>query len=127
MVSFSFKPDFVPLIESGVKIQTIRSTQRCERGDNMHLYTGLRTKAARLIAVRPCVSVRPVIIRPEGLEVLHQMAFVKLGEPWRERFARADGFSCFDAMYDFFHETYGTEEITGFCHRWEKYPKELEQ
>lgn len=120
MVSFDFKAEFVPLIESGHKIQTIRGMQRATPGQAMHLYTGLRTKHCRLIKVETCLSSRPVIITPEGPEVMNGARFLRLNAMAAQRFARADGFPHYDAMYDWFNEMYGAEVFTGFVHRWGK-------
>lgn len=51
MVAYSFNKGFVPSIESGRKRQTIRAPRRrhVRIGEQLQLYTGMRTKACRLI------------------------------------------------------------------------------
>ncbi len=57
---FNFKAQFVPLVESGVKRQTIRQTRKDKRrpvpGDIAALYTGLRTRNTRLLLRAPVVQ-----------------------------------------------------------------------
>lgn len=51
MVAYSFNRRFVQAIESGIKSQTIRAPRRrhARPGERLQLYTGMRTKACRLI------------------------------------------------------------------------------
>ena len=49
MVAFNFKKAQVEEVESGKKCATIRPTKRAKPGDTLQLYTGLRTKKARLL------------------------------------------------------------------------------
>lgn len=51
MVAYSFNRRFVPAIEAGSKRQTIRAHRRrhARIGEQLQLYTGMRTKACRLI------------------------------------------------------------------------------
>jgi hypothetical protein len=51
MVAYSFNRRFVPAIESGMKSQTIRAHRRrhARPGEQLQLYTGMRTKSCRLI------------------------------------------------------------------------------
>ncbi len=51
MVAYSFNRRFVPAIESGIKSQTIRAHRRrhARPGERLQLYTGMRTRACRLI------------------------------------------------------------------------------
>ena len=118
MVSFSFQTEFVPLIESGQKIQTIRSTRRCEKGQPMHLYTGLRTKQCKLIAVKKCAYTWQVIIEPRGVTLGDEPNLVILDRAHSDLFAVADGFLNYPAMYNWFLERYKQEVFHGFLHRW---------
>lgn len=103
MPAFGFKPQFVELIERGVKTQTIRAS-RPRNGAYAYLYAGWRTKACRLICVKTIVSVKHVQIGRNGC-----------GEPYvtidskdtvvhddLEKFARADGFSSVPEFMSFF-------------------------
>jgi hypothetical protein len=51
MVAYSFKPQFVPAIANGTKLQTIRAHRRRHAmpGECLQLYTSMRTRACRLI------------------------------------------------------------------------------
>ena len=118
MVAFNFKQQFVPPIERGQKIQTIRSKQRCHVGDTMQLYTGMRTKQCRLIKIVTCLSSVPVILKPTSIEVFSNMDFRTLDQDATLRFARADGFPHYPAMIDWFRDTYGKDSFMGFVHRW---------
>lgn len=118
MVSFSFQPEFVSMIESGRKIQTIRKTRRCDVGDKMHLYTGLRTKQCKLIAVKKAVAVENVIIEPRGIIVGTPPCMMLLEPAYSDLFACADGFVNFQAMRRWFVDRYQSEVFHGFVHRW---------
>lgn len=118
MVSFSFQPEFVPLIENGQKIQTIRKTRRCDDGDKMHLYTGLRTKQCKLIAIKKAVAVENVIIEPRGIIVGTPPCMMLLDPINSDMFAMRDGFLNFMRLYDWFLNQYQQEVFHGFVHRW---------
>ena len=55
---YGFKPQFEPLILNGTKFHTIRARRKYEDvpGNTMHLYVGLRTSFARLVARVPSPS-----------------------------------------------------------------------
>lgn len=58
MPPISFKKQFVPLIESGAKRQTIRSRKHpIKVGDRLYLYTGMRTQDCTKIAESICIEV----------------------------------------------------------------------
>ena len=61
---YNFKKQFVPFIRDGSKRHTIRAKRkyRDKPGDTVHLYTGLRTKAARLLGRSICVKVEDIVI-----------------------------------------------------------------
>ena len=82
MVAYNFKPCFVQPILDGVKLHTIRSIRlrgHARRGDELQLYTGLRSQGARLIARKVCAGAYPVIIdRRHGRIVVQGEDF-----PWK--------------------------------------------
>ncbi|MEM6839576.1 MAG: ASCH domain-containing protein [Cyanobacteria bacterium P01_C01_bin.120] len=100
MVAYNFKPQFAPLVESGVKRQTIRARgkrRHARPGEALQLYTGQRTKACRkLIAPDPkCTLVEPLIIildKETGLDIWFedQRRYASFDE--LEAIAIADGF-----------------------------------
>jgi hypothetical protein len=117
---FNFKKEFISRVESGEKRQTIRRIRKDKRrpiaGDMVKLYTGLRTRAARLLQaanVVECMSVRMHI--DEGVIVIDGR---KLEKDEAFAFAKADGFVCIDEMMCWFRDQYGTDDFEGFCVRW---------
>ena len=60
MVAINFMKQFVPKIEDGTKIHTLRDKARCKVGDKLQLYYGQRTKQCRLIKEVVCTAVVPV-------------------------------------------------------------------
>ncbi len=122
MVSFSFQPEFVTPIIDGQKIQTVRKTLRCKYGDRMHLYTGLRTKQCKLIAVKKCAMVGRVIIEPRGVSIGNAVRddyeMLPFDSAHSDLFAMADGFLNYRAMYAWFLDSYKQEVFHGFVHRW---------
>jgi hypothetical protein len=97
---YNFKTRFAPRILDGSKTHTIRPLRAIpdKPGKTLHLYTGLRTKSARLLMRVECVKIEKIEIgerhdvRIEGLY---------LDEDEREAFARRDGFENFDEMMKF--------------------------
>ena len=71
MSAYNFKERFVPLIESGQKRSTIRAVRLDGRvpkpNEELQLYTGMRTKACRLIGVKRCVGVAKIKIEEDGI------------------------------------------------------------
>ena len=63
MPALSFKTQFIPLIESGEKRQTIRARKRpIKVGERLYLYTGMRTKNCRKIAELICTKTHNFLI-----------------------------------------------------------------
>ena len=107
MVAFNFQPRFAAKILSGDKKHTFCMTERCKRGDAMHLYTGLHTKGAILLAEVPCIYVAAYTLN-DGPNDLEHM----------EKFARTDGFENADDMVSFFRAMKCTFPLRGFLHGW---------
>lgn len=66
MVAYSFQCQFVPLIEAGTKLQTMRPQRKrhARVGEPIQLFTGMRTRACRKI-IEPdpiCTAVMPVTV-----------------------------------------------------------------
>ena len=108
MVAYNFKQQFVPLIETGAKRQTIRSSRKrhTQLGEAMQLYTGMRTKACRkLITPDPiCISIEPLL--------MDDALGIKLNDRWLTRdaltrLALADGFADWDECLHFFSAVHG--------------------
>ena len=114
MVAFNFKPEFIDKILAGSKVQTVRAKRRCQPGDVMQLYTGLRTKLATLIAARPCVVVDYVHLAPDGIT----LGDTRKHPPTWDEFARLDGFRDYEQMLAWFRNQYGSDRFIGTVHRW---------
>lgn len=108
-VAYSFKAHFEAPIRAGTKAQTIRAdrARHARAGEELQLYTGMRTKHCRLIGRATCMSVSPVqldfgreVIIAGARPMIHD--FVKLDE-----FARMDGFPDFLAMREFWRKEHG--------------------
>lgn len=108
MVAYNFKQQFVLLVETGKKQQTIRSPRKrhTKPGEAMQLYTGMRTKACRkLVTPDPlCLSVEPLL--------MHDALGIKLNDHWLTkealtRLALADGFADWDECLRFFNAVHG--------------------
>lgn len=113
--SLNFKAEFADAVESGEKRQTIRRRWRrpIQKGDDLYLYTGLRTKAVRLLGMAICESEEPIRIQYGLIEV----AGCVLGWGDRVRFIRADGFERYRDFFLFFERQYGLP-FEGVLIRW---------
>lgn len=116
MTAFNFKPEFVPLIESGQKRSTIRSTRRCSPGDIMQLYTGQRTKQCRKIMDALCIGVAEIEINDSDIWRLPKPADGKVFV--NPRLSHQEGFLNECEMLDFFRRQYGLP-YRGWLHVWE--------
>jgi hypothetical protein len=111
VTAYSFKPMFAPRILDGTKRQTIRADRKrhARPGEQMQLYTGMRTKQCKLITRVTCESVQPIrlsfsgrggsaiIAGGTGLEIIENL----------EEFARSDGFENWIAMRNFWWHEHG--------------------
>lgn len=124
MVAYSFKERFAGLVEIGAKTQTIRGQRdrHARVGEQVQLYTGMRTSKCRLLARGECIDVAPVRI------VYGADGFVRIGADEgvqeecrgkaRDTFAKADGFKDWDEMRDWFQDQYGGPFFDGVLIRW---------
>jgi hypothetical protein len=101
---YNFQPRFVPFIIDGRKTHTIRAQRSnpSKPGDMLHLYTGLRTKKAKLLMRVLCVKVEEISIYEDHLGV----RCVKVGSDFlrsdeKEFLAQRDGFKDFNDMMGF--------------------------
>lgn len=127
MVAYSFKKQFGPPILAGTKAHTIRADRKrhARPGEELQLYTGMRTKHCRLVARVPCIAVEPVRLRfsRRGPSELFEVGGVPLSPREMVRFAYADGFDGLDAMARFWWAEHPPEEgdtlnFTGVVIRW---------
>ncbi len=80
----------------------------------MHLYSGMRTRACSLIALRECEVVDYVHLAPDGITLGD---IRKHPRSWNE-FAQLDGFASYEAMLAWFQAQYATSHFIGQVHRW---------
>lgn len=122
MVAYSFKPRFVGAILSGTKRQTIRADRKrhARVGEEIQLYTGMRTRQCQSIGRAICESVVPIrldlslkrgeIDLPDRLVCMQQDL---------DAFARMDGFSDWWEMRGFWLEEHDTAgPWSGILIRW---------
>jgi hypothetical protein len=115
MPALNFQQRFAPLVESGAKRQTIRAERKDGRmpatpGAPLKLYTGMRTKACRLLAEVQCLSVLPITMRctSDGhldVAVAHDGDTFKMADS--EAMASKDGFADAAEMLAWFEKTHG--------------------
>lgn len=136
---YNFQPRFAPFVLSGAKQHTIRAERAHpdKPGDICHLYTGLRTKRAKLLGRFPCVKVENISIITtadrdlvEAFAVAMQvpkhmiagpMVFVdkvQLHFSECEALARKDGFDGFNEMMKFWSEPKSRLPFHGHIIHW---------
>lgn len=119
MVAYSFKRRFAEPILAGAKRQTIRADRRrhARPGEELQLYTGMRTKSCRLIARKTCLYVEGVKLSFfNGGEVITD-SLGRLTD--LDAFARSDGFVDWDEMHDFWRAEHDDPEtFTGVLICW---------
>lgn len=105
MPAINFKREFAYKVESGQKTQTIRAmrARKFVPGDELYLFTGMRTSACRRLRHTTCESVDDVLIDHCTITVGNKL----LLPPEQAEFARADGFDSVQAFVRFFKDTYG--------------------
>lgn len=71
MPLINFKKQFATAVAMGSKCQTIRKTRiiPIKAGDNLHLYSGLRTKEREKLLVAKCKSVQNISIEVDELKL----------------------------------------------------------
>lgn len=104
MPALNFQKQFVQLVESGAKRQTIRANRQrpFRQGDVLYLYTGMRTTVCRKLGTVTATRVRPIAISRAGVvmegDALSIEAAVAL--------AQADGFATFGEFVGYFEKTH---------------------
>lgn len=123
---YSFKARFVPLIQSGKKLTTIRAPRKDGKlpkpGEVLHLFTGMRTKQCQKIAEVICLRVQPIFIWQPGY-VPGRASGAMVGLSFNITSARLngiavkDGFESWQDMICFF-STVHTLPFTGYLIEW---------
>jgi uncharacterized protein YqfB (UPF0267 family) len=122
MVAYSFKQQFAAPILAGTKRQTIRADRKrhARPGEELQLYTGMRTRQCALIARVTCASVTPIRIRfPPDSMIEFDDQTLRPGAGI-DAFARLDGFPDWHAMKQFWWANHPTSlrVFTGMLIRW---------
>lgn len=120
MPALNFKKQFAPAVESWDKTQTIRAKRKDGRdpkaGDQLYLYTGMRTKACRKLGQTVCKETKQCTIK-ENLAIYIGTHCLTVGE--EEQFARDDGFKTRGEFLNFFRETHGLP-FYGLLIKWDR-------
>lgn len=105
MPALNFQRRFAEMVADGTKRQTIRAMRKypIRHGDSLYLYTGMRTKACRLLKTVSAREVYEISLSEAGVrlygQALHAASIQKL--------AIDDGFQSVDEFRDFFRRTHG--------------------
>lgn len=121
MVAYSFKRRFVDPILAGTKRQTIRADRKRHAlpGEQLQLYTGMRTKQCRLIAKATCIAVDQVLLDFTAYGVVRINGIVLFSDAKMQEFARSDGFASWSDMRAFWRENHpGVDRFEGVIIRW---------
>ena len=107
MVAYTFKKQFAGIVESGEKLYTIRALRKnghAKPGQNLQLYTGMRTKACRkLVAVDPvCWEVFDIAIDAENQLIWINDSKLNPDQEWQ--LIKGDGFDRMKDFWEFFKE-----------------------
>lgn len=113
MVAYSFKTLFSDPIRSGRKTQTIRAdragrSRHARIGDQLQLYTGMRTRQCRLIGRAVCRDIMPLRIDFMADQIIAGGLIVAAGTDDLEEFAQLDGFKSWPGMRDFWEDEHGS-------------------
>jgi hypothetical protein len=123
LVAYSFRQQFIDPILRGAKRQTIRKpragkSRHAEPGQELQLYTGMRTKYCRLIGKATCIDVVAVTFDfALPLLLVGPDTFASLDE--LDEFACRDGFGDWLGMREFWaREHPNTPVFSGVLIRW---------
>lgn len=128
MPGLGFSPRFADLVESGKKVQTIRSPRKhpIRRGDRVYLWTGLRTPKARKLGEGIVELVEPIALSEcrdtLTLEIGRGARALFHGRRWDHALAIADGFESFEALVAWFRDAHGLP-FRGDLIRWRLLPR----
>ena len=123
MVAYSFKQQFRPPILAGTKRQTIRADRKrhARVGEQLQLYTGMRTRQCLIIGRAVCLDTSPVRIDVDSGQIDAETI------PWgttrspikMDAFAREDGFADWSEMREFWRREHpDTPVFSGVLIRW---------
>jgi len=118
MAILNFQKQFVPLIESGEKRQTIRKARKhpIKVGETLYLYAGLRTKYVRKIGEYKCKFIDKIKIEVlggiwiNGRRTIYYLDYL-------DSFAKSDGFKNWREMIQWFEKYHGLS-FEGILIKW---------
>lgn len=117
MPVLNFKKQFAPMVESGLKRQTIRARRKDGRnpqpGQTLYLYTGMRTTGCRKLKEVICKSCETIVI--EEVNIIVGRNLLSVDEKYV--MAKKDGFEYIDDFRNFFLKTHGLP-FYGFLIKW---------
>ena len=124
MVVYNFQRRFADPIAAGTKTHTIRRNgkrRHARPGEELQLYTGLRTKAAAKIIVPDPVCIDALTIAIDVREDTIASIAIK-GFPIQEleNFAKSDGFLHLKEMHEFFLRMHGPGVFHGTLIEWRR-------
>lgn len=121
MPALNFKAEFVPSILSGAKKMTIRKERQkpIVAGDQLHLYTGMRTASCRKLGTTRCSMEYGISIHENGTVLIDGQAIYRLSI---HRLAQSDGFASVTEFLEFFRSQYGLP-FRGRLIEWESLDK----
>lgn len=130
MVAYSFKGRFREPILAGSKRQTIRADRKrhARVGEEVQLYTGMRTAYCRLIGRAKCVYAGAIRLDLDQRRVeLASGTAITTAED-TDAFAQSDGFADWKALAHFWRTEHpGLDQFSGIMIRWtDLVPAELE-
>ena len=118
MPALNFKKQFASVVEAWMKRQTIRPRRKDGRdpkpGQQLYLYTGMRTKNCRKLGQTICTAVKTIAIEENGDIWVGNR---RLGIDEKYELVKADGFHYIDDFRNFFLKTHGLP-FYGFLIKW---------
>ena len=128
MVAYRFQKRFAPLILARTKTQTIRGHRKrhARQGEELQLYTGMRTSFCQLIGKPTCSGVSKIHLSlfPSTVASFVQIhrwnGSVSISGDGLQDFAKKDGFNNWRDMVDFwqvYHQ--GAHEFDGVLIEWD--------
>ena len=123
MVAYSFKAQFRPPLLAGTKRQTIRADRKrpARPGEQLQLYTGMRTRQCAIVGRAVCLDTSPVRIDVDGGQIdAWTIPWGTTRSPIKmDAFAREDGFADWAEMREFWRREHpGAPVFSGVMIRW---------
>lgn len=115
MPAYNFQQQFVQPILAGTKTKTIRPRRKnpTREGQQLYLYTGMRTKQCKLIAEKVCIAVVTIFINTEykSIHIGADPNRYALTSNEVNEFAVSDGFEDSHEFFQFFAKRYTQEQM----------------